>query len=290
MTRKQKLTHRPFANKVKSFISAFFDRVYSYFVKVFGLISKPDKINIGSGRRAWMGWICLDELTYPSVTKLNFTPSVNFPVRSNSISLAYNSHNLEHLTDETVDRILVEVKRCLKSGGLFIIKIPDFDFFIEQYRLGNSSAMSNKGCESIIWSWKNYEVEDTLENRTAIMFSGYWNKSYGDHFSGKINHTNPSAYHGPPVIEKSRMASILTELDIRSISKTLNNSVLEDKEFKAFNHCNAWSKHDLESLLMSHGLEILKMDKQEIINRFKHQIPDLQSMFDWSMIVVASKP
>jgi hypothetical protein len=288
--KKSRLSPNLLINKVKLFISKFIGRVRPHLVKAFSLISKPDKINIGSGRRAWMGWICLDELTYPSVTKLRFTPSVNFPVRSNSISLAYNSHNLEHLTDEVVDRILVEVKRCLKSSGLFVVKIPDFDFFIDQYRLGNSSAMSNKGCESIIWSWKNYGVEDTFENRTAMMFSGYWNNSYGDHFSGRIYPANPSAYHGPPVVEKSRMVSILTELDIRSISKTLNQIVLEDKEFKAFNHCNAWSKRDLENLLISHGFEILKMDKKEVINRFKPQIPDLESMFDWSMIVVASKP
>lgn len=282
---KLKYTYLNFKNKAKRI---FFKQYYV--VNLINFIFKPKKINIGSGKMSWIGWLCLDELIHPTVFNIKFTSSCVFPIKSNSISLAYTSHCLEHLNDNVVNRLLEEVKKCLLPGGYFVVKIPDFDYFKKEYILGNSNAMNNKGCESVIWSWKNLDVEDNFENRTAMMFSGYWNKNYGDHFSGNISYSDLGAYHGPPLIEKSKLIEILRDLEIRDISKTLNNIILKDTNLGSFNHCNAWSKHDLEKLLIHHGFGIKKMDKLSILKNFNNQIPDLESMYEWSMVVIAFKP
>jgi predicted SAM-dependent methyltransferase len=275
--------------KIKHEVRRVFIRQY-YIVNLINFIFKPKKINIGSGRRSWIGWLCLDELIYPTVFNLKFTSTCIFPIKPNSFSLAYTSHCLEHLNDDVVNRLLEEVKKCLLPEGYFVVKIPDFDYFKEEYILGNSDAMNDKGVESVLWSWQNLGVEDNFENRTAMMFSGYWNKNYGDHFSGNINYSDLRAYHGPPLIEKYKLIKILRDLEIRDISKTLNSVILEDSNFSSFNHRNAWSKYDLEKLLIYHGFEIEKMDKKAIWNKFNNQIPDLESMYEWSMFVIAFKP
>ena len=246
------------------------------------------KLNVGSGRRAWLGWLCLDEIDFPTVTKTHLSPSVVFPVTSNSLDLAYSSHNLEHLDDATVDRVLEELKRSLKVGGKFLLKLPDFDWYISQYRLGNPMAMTDCGIETVSWSWASSEVQQSLENRAAFMFCGYWNKSYGDHFAGDV-HADGSAYHGPPKLDSPQMKKILSGTTIREISWNLNAIARQDPEFKSFNHCNAWSKNDLIELLGQHGFSVETTDKQAIKLSFEDQIPDFMTMFDTSLYMLAEK-
>lgn len=244
------------------------------------------KLNVGSGRRAWLGWLCLDEIDFPTVTKTHLSPSVVFPVASSSLDLAYSSHNLEHLDDATVDRVLKEIKRCLKVGGTFLLKLPDFDWYLAQYRLGNPAAMTDCGVETVSWSWPANGVQQSLETRAAFMFCGYWNKSYGDHFAGNV-HNDSAAYHGPPKLALTELKRILNGETIREISRNLNSIVRQDPEFKSFNHCNAWSKDDLIELLGRHRFFVETTDKHRIRESLAKQIPDFETMFDSSLYMLA---
>ena len=246
------------------------------------------KLNVGSGRRAWLGWLCLDAIDFPTVTKTQLSPSVIFPVASNSLDLAYSSHNFEHLDDATVDRVLEELKRCLKVGGKFLLKLPDFDWYLAQYRLGNPAAMTDCGVETVSWSWAANGVQQSLENRAAFMFCGYWNNSYGDHFAGDV-HNESSAYHGPPKLDSPKMKNILSGATIREISRNLNAAAGQDPKFKSFNHRNAWSKEDLVELLERHGFSVETSDKQIIKSSFANQIPDFMTMFDTSLYLLAKR-
>lgn len=56
--------------------------------------------------------------------------------------------------------------------------------------------MNDKGTEYVVWSWASKDIEDTFENRLAMMFCGYWNKEFGDHFSGRINFNSKKLFTG----------------------------------------------------------------------------------------------
>ena len=181
------------------------------------------KINIGSGATKWDGWINYDELTYEGVTPLVLSPDVTLPLDSNIVSTVYCSHTFEHLSDATVSRTLDEIWRVMSPGGLFLLKFPDFDWFLEQYRKGNYQCMIGVGIESLLWSHASKDVEDTFENRISAYFCGYWNRQYGDHFSRAINKTK-QAYIGPAVINDNDLKILLSTKSPNQISKILTNT------------------------------------------------------------------
>ena len=158
--------------------------------------AEKEKINIGSGLRDWANWFCYDELDAKGVTKVKFDENTQFPNKDNNISLFYSSHFFEHVFDEVIQKILSEVKRTATPDALFVLKIPDFSWYLEQYKFSIKESMNDKGTEQVIWSWNSRGVEDTFENRLAMMFCGYWNKDYGDHFSGYLRHDSKTAFHG----------------------------------------------------------------------------------------------
>lgn len=259
--------------------------IYDCILSFLNKILKTKKINIGSGRNIFLNWSSLDELDYPGITKIKLDENVNFPFSDKSISISYTSHNLEHLDDKTVERVIKESARVLKKGGFFVIKIPDFDFFIQKYRENDTNFFNHTGAEGVTWSWKNKNVEDNIENRVAMMICGYWNKEYGDHFSGNVNFSN-KAYHGPPIIENKKLETILKNNSIRKISKELRSIPPKMDDFKSFNHQNAWSKNDLIKLVERESFKFIDLDKKEILHKFSKEIPTLNEYKSWSMYTV----
>jgi len=203
-------------------------------------ISSGLKVNIGSGRRDWSDWICLDELECPGVKKIILSPQISLPLDNQSVSLFYSSHCFEHLDGETLDKILKEMHRAAMTNATFVLKIPDYDYFLRQFKAGLSTSMNGKGVESVLGTWRG-KIEDNFINRISMMFCGYWNKSYGDHFTGSIS-DREDAYHGPAVVDED-LLSMIFELESPSkIADRLRNFALQDPEFFRFNHQSAWSR------------------------------------------------
>lgn len=244
-------------------------------------INKGVKINLGSGPCDWDDWRCFDAIDHENVTSISFSPTFTLPIQDHEVALAYSSHKLGHLPDNIIERLLSEIKRTLMPKGLFLLKIPDYDWFLDQYKYGIKQSMSNKGVEEIIYTWESWAIEDSFENRLAMMFSGYWNQEYGDHFSSKLNLSSDS-YHGPPMAKKEFLKELFTSHSPKNISNILNSIVLEDKNFQAFNHQNAWSKSEMHDVLNSNGFSLITDDKELIIRKYRSFIPNLQDMDDWS--------
>jgi len=240
------------------------------------------KVNIGSGSRNWPGWVCLDELDANGVTKITFNENCVFPLEEKSVSLFYSSHFFEHISNPVVDQIILEMEKCAKPGALFIIKIPDFTWFLEQYKFGIQESVNNKGIESVLWSWRSNGVEDNFENRLAMMFCGLWNHAYGDHFSNNINRESKSAYHGPPKMPIHKLKRLLNSNSPNEISSKLVRAASKEKNLKAFNHQNAWSETEIVELLSKFEIEVLHNHRNLICDQFDDVIPDLQHMKNWS--------
>ena len=244
--------------------------------------AEKEKINIGSGLRDWANWFCYDELDAKGVTKVKFDENTQFPNKDNNISLFYSSHFFEHVFDEVIQKILSEVKRTATPDALFVLKIPDFSWYLEQYKFSIKESMNDKGTEQVIWSWNSRGVEDTFENRLAMMFCGYWNKDYGDHFSGYINHNSKTAFHGPPKILSSELKEIFNLNSPHEIARKLVSHALKDPNLKAFNHRNAWSEKEIDKLFSEFGFKIIDNSPQSICNKFIETIPDIEDMRDCS--------
>jgi len=250
--------------------------------------SSPLKnVNLGSGRNYQDGWLCFDEIDSPSINKISFDHNTVLPISDKAVQLVYSSHFIEHLPDKTVDRVFSESKRILSDKGLFLLKLPDFDLFLNAYRKGNLAFFNKSGrygVDGISWSWKNFGLDVGPANIVSAMFASFWNQSYGDHFSGNFN-VSETSYHGPARIKKDELEKILRNKDVRSISKTLVEFIKESSDFKQFNHQNAWSKSDLESLAKRFGFRLVTTCKSEILTVFKH-IKEIQNMSDWSLFML----
>lgn len=243
--------------------------------------SSASKVNIGSGNRNWDGWICLDQLDADGVTNITFDEIVEFPIDAASVSLFYSSHFFEHASDEVIHRILSEMKKTALPNCVFVLKIPDFSWFLDQYKFGVADSMVGKGIESVLWSWESKGVEDSFENRLAMMFCGYWTSQYGDHFSGAITR-QAGAYHGPPIFLKEELGRLFMNGTPHEVARTLVERALSDPHLKAFNHQNAWSSDEVAKLMSEFGARILHNDREIICNQFAGVIPDIESMKDWS--------
>ncbi len=248
-----------------------------------------NKVNIGGGANFFgFGWMNLDVISSINTKQILFQPSTILPFASDKLELVYSSHCFEHLDDNTVDRLLEESYRILKKSGRILIKIPDFDRIKDQYMKRNLGFLQNLGQDSVIWTWKKFGVEINAENYYSMLICGYWNKAYGDHFSGQINSNNKEAYHGPARIPHDQHVIILNKENIRDISKDLNKYALADEDFHRFNHQNAWSYHQFRELLQSKGFDFIHLDKVSILKEYG-DIPDILSMVDWSMYLLAKK-
>jgi predicted SAM-dependent methyltransferase len=256
------------------------------------------KVNIGSGRRTWDNWICLDELTHEGVRSIKFDPSVELPLDDASVSLFYSSHCFEHLDDGTLLKILGEMRRASRKGSLLVLKIPDYDKLLSEYQDRISSGANRKlfdytsygwesGVRSVVHTWKD-RIEDTIENRLAMMFCGYWNKAYGDHFTAKVQ-ASANAYHGPPRLAPEALKEILSLNSPKMVAKRLAAVAKADPEFCRFNHQNAWSRPELAEFLRDNGFEVYSTNSTLIVQRFRNEIPDIASMQTFSAYFLAQK-
>ena len=143
-------------------------------------------------------------------------------------------------------------------------------------------CMKDKGVEDVLWSWEANEVKDNFKNKLAMMFCGYWNQDYGDHFSGDVNHQAVGAYHGPPKLPIEQVNKILAMNSPHQIARELVTYAANDTALKSFNHRNAWSKEEMVELLSRYGIEVLHTHRSLVYDQFKEIIPDLENMHNWS--------
>lgn len=254
-------------------------------------LRKPIFINLGGGPGFnGEGWLNLEEVQ----SKLNpkpfrLTPDCEIPVVKGSIRTVYASHCLEHLNMPTVFQILTEIYRVLKSDGNLLIKMPDFDKVLARWKNGDASFFNDKDWDykSITHTWKQRQIRDCLDYRAAAIFCSFWNEEYGDHYSGQVQQ-NESAYHGPPVVGVGFLQNLMKNGTPCQISAELRKVVLKNEKNFKFNHQNAWSRQELETLLMQTGFRIKSFDKEFIIANSKY-VPDINAMKEQSIYCWAEK-
>ena len=124
----------------------------------------PKMLNIGCGATHHPDWINLDvSSTEPSVLPVDINNGL--PFSSDSITVCYSSHLLEHLDKEGARNFLAECTRVLKSGGVIRLAVPDLEGIAREYlRLLDVVAAGDKTRESD-YDWIMLEMYDqTIRN------------------------------------------------------------------------------------------------------------------------------
>lgn len=218
-------------------------------------------LNLGGGSFSYPGWLNLD-----ASTGFNFTKDCVFPI--GSAPVIYSSHCLEHLDDETVDRVLSECRRVCE--GQLVLKLPDFEDVLRRRAAGDHDYFKQWGMDGLTHMW----AEDTINARASMIFCGYWNDAYGHEFTGPRRPHAFSAYHGPVGVPAVWSTPHQIAEDLKSCAP----------EGAIFNHQNAWSRAELTNLLDKHDFDVLSMDAEDICQM---PIPTINDMKAISMYVYA---
>lgn len=220
---------------------------------------------------------------------MTFNPTCSFPVPTDSVEIVYSSHFLEHIDDATVDRVLVESRRCLKSGGLLVIKIPDFEMFLDAFVSESDEVFRDLGMDAVSTTWSRHGISDSLDSRFTMMFCGYMNEDYGHHFvnAGRSAHAN--AFHGPPKVDGPTLRTLVARYrdSPHELAAHLKKLAESQNEVFRWNHQNAWSRKELSDLLHQNGFSEIEFSSVNFAS-LRKRIPDFQVMEDWSMYMVAS--
>ncbi len=273
----------------RSFRSNDPPRIAGDFARLFHESAAARYVNIGGGPNFKVPeWLNIDEFGESRVnhrTKLD--GDVTLPVTSNSAEIVYSSHCLEHLNDATLAALLPECHRILESAGALVVKIPDYDALLANYRAGRQEHFADH-----LWNfpvmtptWPRRDVPDCIDTRCAYLICGFWNQAFGHLFGAHDVHA-PGAYHGPPAMPLDDLKRLLAEASPNRIAQDLRNFVLETESDYAFNHQNAWSREEFGALLQSHDFRLLSSD-DEIIQRQYPCIPGIDEMTDISATFVA---
>jgi SAM-dependent methyltransferase len=202
--------------------------------------------------------------------------------------MVYSSHFFEHVDILTSNNLLFEIKRILKPNGYLVIKIPNYDAVLESYFNGNFELILKFSFADLPETWFRHGVENNIENKLSMIFAGYFDFNYGDHFLNPREIDGTNGYHGPAKIQKGALQQILESKNPALISKNLVSIIREDKGFYRFNHQQAWSNYQFEEYLSGFGFKLIQLTPR-IENYMLRNIPDFKFMSDISSYFIFKK-
>lgn len=263
--------------------------VSSFIRAAYVALDPRPRVNMGSGRHSWRGWISLDGVSFPGVTKFHFEENSRVPIDDSYSGLVYTSHFLEHVPDSVVDSVLREAHRIISDDGLLVVKIPDFESFLAAFENSDFSYFAEIGVADVSKTWHNHGIQDGVSARFAMMFCGYLTSDLGSWFDPSLDHASSSTFfHGPPNLGREELIEIVaSSTGPHEIAVRLRELALKEGATN-FNHQNAWGKDEMEALLFSHGFEVL--DETRALSRFaRREIPDFTEMANFSKVYFARK-
>ena len=246
-------------------------------------------LNIGGGPQfLYPLWANLEAVWSPlNPQPFELDANVSFPSADCSFELVYSSHTLQHLDTPTVENVLREARRVVKSDGALLIKIPDFFALLKAWANDDDRLVSEEdwNFSQVIPTLKNRGLRSSIHTRTAYLFCGFWNREFGNLFD-EYNAFAPNAYNGPPALPDAEFASLAKLESPNRISRHLRDHASRTETNISFNHQNAWAHEEFASVLDESGFTLCSTDTEKIVERFNH-IPRVEEMRDISAYYLA---
>lgn len=124
-------------------------------------------LNIGCGATHHPDWINLDvSSSEPSVLPADINNGL--PFSSDSITVCYSSHLLEHLDKDGAHYFLAECMRVLKSGGVIRLVVPDLEGIAREYLRVLDDVSTGDKTREPDYDWIMLEMYDqTVRNHSG---------------------------------------------------------------------------------------------------------------------------
>lgn len=110
-------------------------------------------LNIGCGSKRYPGFINVDAISAPHVDFVT-NNLASLPFESGSADLVYMCHVLEHVKKGDLSKVITEMHRVLRPGGIFRVSVPGFDKLVTFY---NNSGRDISSVELQLMGGQNHE-------------------------------------------------------------------------------------------------------------------------------------
>ena len=136
-----------------------------------GVSVSSDKVNLGCGVHYHQGWDNYDFAPAETdVRSIDLSRALPFP--ESSYGVCYMSHVLEHLPRERVPKLLLEVFRVLKPGGVLRVAVPDLEMIARLYLAELDAAASGDKEAALRHEWMTLELIDQMTRAFSGGFMG----------------------------------------------------------------------------------------------------------------------
>jgi predicted SAM-dependent methyltransferase len=133
-------------------------------------------INLGSGPEIVKGFINIDFFGTPCI---DYAADLRkkLKISNNSVDGIFCEHTLEHLTYSTVDRLLGECYRILKTDGMIRIILPDISLFARNYAVNNQGWF--RQWESLMFTNSSDSARKLRKLNTPMEAISFVTQEYG---------------------------------------------------------------------------------------------------------------
>lgn len=247
----------------------------------FNSENPPTYLNLGGGPSFLeKGWRNVDgafgELN-PYPMQFDVNSKLGLPV--DNMEFVYSSHFLEHLDQLTFGRVISEVSRVLKTGGLFFVKIPGFDELLEGIRNGSFPSGYHRALCGLQSTWHVHRVSLSAWQIFSFMICSAWNHEYSDnYFQQNRRKDKANGYFGPvPNLEDKFIEQLSSDLSLNELGAFLRRKFIEfqnnTKTAWTFNHQNAWSTKELIEQVSAYGFEAISTERDDIVKKLGGSVP-----------------
>lgn len=118
-------------------------------------------LNIGCGTTYHPDWVNID-VAPVSHEIMRHDAAEPLPFEDGGFDACYSSHLLEHLPGEEALRLLVEIRRVLKPGGIVRLAVPDLEAVVRAYLDVLERCLSSPETAEPAYDWLVLELLDQL--------------------------------------------------------------------------------------------------------------------------------
>jgi len=102
------------------------------------------RVQLGPGLKNYLiNWINLDANLLTAKRDVWANLEDPLPFRDNSVDVFYSHHVIEHIPDRKLFKHFIEMRRCLKRGGMVRVGGPNGDMAIRKYLEGDATWFSD---------------------------------------------------------------------------------------------------------------------------------------------------